>query len=111
MATQIFDDGSKLMVDDMTGAVSATEAPWANLPSAVYTPAALNPAAGSWDDVFKYGLSRIIDAKVRPVRPENTQPLLTAPAYRLPGSLDLGALLPWLMIAGVALLVVGKMAK
>lgn len=111
MTTQIFDDGSTLTIDDVSGAVSATDAPWANLPSAVYSPASMNPAAGSWDDVLKFGLSRIIDAKVRPVRPENTQPILTKPNYRLPGSFDFGALLPWLVIGAVAVLVVGKYAR
>lgn len=111
MPTQVFDDGSTLTYDDFTGAVSATEAPYANLPSAVFSPAAVNPAAGSWEDVLKYGLSRVIDAKIRPVRPENTQPILAATNYRLPGGLTLGAILPWLLIAGVGLIVVANVGK
>lgn len=111
MATQYFDDGSTLTIDDATGAVSSTDAPDYNLPSAVWSPGSVNPAASTWDQVLQYGVSRIIDAKVRPVRPENTAPLLQRQVSYLPGSGGFADLLPWLLIGGVALLVITKFAK
>jgi hypothetical protein len=51
------------------------------------SPSAANPAAESWTDVLKFGLSRVIDARTRPVSPENTKatlqqagPAATSPA-------------------------------
>lgn len=113
MSTQIFDDGSTLTIDDVTGLVTSTDAPAYNLASAVWTPQSVNPGAGSWESVLKMGLSRIIDAKIRPVRPENTMPLYSPIGINgmTLGGGGLMNLLPWLLIGGVALFAFSKLAK
>jgi hypothetical protein len=78
MPTQSFDDGSTLTWDANTGFTSATAATdfGINVQGANWNPSGANPAAGSWDDVLKFGLSRFIDAKTRPLSPQNTAPVL-----------------------------------
>lgn len=76
----------------------------ANQASAYWAPSAVNPAASSWDDVLKFGLARVIDAKVRPVTPENTIPYYQRKPYYSPitgAPVDTGNWWMWLLLAGV----------
>jgi hypothetical protein len=74
------------------------------------SPSAANPAAESWLDVMKFGISRVIDARTRPVSPENTKPELqpadrpaTSPATAAGLVPDPKARLALLLIAGVVI--------
>ena len=115
MNTQIFDDGSTLTYDDVTGFTSATDSPYINNSSAVWSPAAVNPNATTWGDVLAQGFTRIIDAKVRPIRPENTTPILASNRgyYQAlqGGAGGFADLIPWLIIGGIALVIVPKLIK
>ena len=114
METQIFDDGSTLTFDPGSNSIYSTDATDVyNQASASYGPGAVSSGAGSWEDVLRFGLTRAIDAKVRPVRPENTVPLLSRSPYYVgtAGAGGLSGMLPWLIIGGVVLLVVSKYAK
>ena len=64
--------------DSNTGYVASAVTPdyAINAGGANWNPSGANPAAGSWDDVLKFGLSRFIDAKTRPLTPQNTAPVL-----------------------------------
>lgn len=73
-----------------------------------YSAQRANPAAGDWTDVLKYGLSRYIDARVAaPVVPQNTSPVYvrTGTVGAFSGQ---SSLLPWLLIGGIAFLVLKK---
>lgn len=104
MDTYTFDDGSTISVG-ADGGVSATPTTdyAVNRQGAVWTPQSVNPAANSWEDVLKFGMSRLIDAKVRPVVPNNTLPYYQnaysppPPAFS-PG----GAGWAWLILGAVA---------
>ncbi len=80
LQTQVYDDGSTLTWDDDTGFRTASQATdyQVNRASAAWTPQSVNPAASSWDQVLQFGLARLIDAKTRPVQPENTVPVRLA---------------------------------
>lgn len=105
LQTTTFDDGSTLTWSDDYSYVASTDATdFVNVPSANWSPASANPAAGSWEDVLKFGLARTIDAKTRPVRPENVQPLYQQPQIFASSAGDLFGIPPmvWLLLAGVA---------
>jgi hypothetical protein len=75
--TQLFDDGSTLSWSDDYGYIAAT--PSTSYPinsSSGIVPANVNPGSNSWDDVLKFGLSRLIDAGSRGINPTNTYPVL-----------------------------------
>jgi hypothetical protein len=105
--TQIFDDGSTLSYSEDYGFVSATPGDAVvNRASASWLPGAVNPNAGSWDDVLKFGFSRLIDAKVRPVQsdnaaavPERVQSLGSA----LPTASKGGVPMAWVVVGALAL--------
>lgn len=79
MNTQTFDDGSTLSWSDDYGTVSATDALYPlNRNASGWTPSAVTPGASSWDDVLKFGLSRVVDAKVRGIELQNAAPFLQA---------------------------------
>lgn len=46
-----------------------------NSQSADWGAGAVQPAASDWGDVLKYGFARLVDAKVRPLRSDNTAPV------------------------------------
>ncbi|MGQ0750602.1 MAG: hypothetical protein ACT4PS_08715 [Betaproteobacteria bacterium] len=100
--TTVFDDGSTLTWSNDYGFVASTNATdtLVNQPSATWSPQAANPHAQSWGDVLKFGLARIIDAKTRPVAPENTVPVYQHGVPLFQGQ-DAG-LLFWLIVGGIA---------
>jgi hypothetical protein len=49
-----------------------------NESSVDWSPGAINPGASSVDDLLKFGLARLVDAKSRPARVENVAPRLAA---------------------------------
>lgn len=69
-----------------------------------YPPSRVSSGAGSWEDVFKFGLSRVIDAKyAQPIVPANAAPRYvnsTGAGFGIGGTG--GSILPWLLVAGVA---------
>lgn len=99
LQTTYFDDGSTYTWSNDYSYQASTESPYVNSPSAVWTPQAVNPAAGSWADVLKYGLARTIDAKTRPLYPENAMPY-----YQQQQALaqQQSSMLFWIILAGVA---------
>lgn len=109
---QIFDDGSTLTWNTDTGFTYATQStdPLVNQQSANWAPQGVNPAAGSWSDVLKFGLSRVIDAKTRPLAVSNTMPVQTTGAFAtnaaMPGYLgvNMGAIIIGLVIVGAFLM-------
>jgi hypothetical protein len=109
MNQQIFDDGSTLTWDDQYTTVLATPGTddvLLNRGSASYSPQGVNAAASTWDDVLKLGFSRAIDAKVRPVRPENTVPVLSRTQLTQQQAAQ-RQMMTWAALAAVALLIVG----
>lgn len=78
MSLQYSEDSPLLVWDSNTGYVASSVTPdyAINAGGANWNPSGANPAAGSWDDVLKFGLSRFIDAKTRPLTPQNTAPVL-----------------------------------
>ena len=52
---------------------------YANVQNANWNASGANPAATGWDQVLQFGLSRFIDAKTRPLVPQNTVPVQTRP--------------------------------
>lgn len=80
MNTQTFDDGSSLSWSDDYGTVTSTDATDfpINRNASAWTPSAVTPGASSWDDVLKFGFSRVIDAKVRGLELQNAAPFLQA---------------------------------
>lgn len=107
MPTQYFDDGSSFTYNADYSAMSSTDAP--AYPTNVggnFGPQRVNPNAENWGDVFKFGLSRYIDARfAAPVTPANAAPAFQRPLV-IGGAqpLTLNALMPWLLIGGVAFL-------
>lgn len=109
MNQQIFDDGSTLTWDDQYTTVQATPATDGavlNRASAYYSPETVNPNASTWEDVLKLGLSRTIDAKVRPVRPENTVPVLSRTQLAQQQAAQ-NRMFMWIAAGGIALLILG----
>lgn len=51
-----------------------------NMPVDGWDPSAVNPAATSWADVAKLGISRLVDATTRTPQLANTAPVLAQPA-------------------------------
>ena len=99
--------------DPANGYVSALpESATVNLQNANWNPSAVNPAASSWEQVLQGGLTRLIDAKTRPLIPQNTQPVQTtssaggvsAAGLSLPSLTSKNALV-WIGIAALVLLV------
>lgn len=100
--TQIFDDGSTLTTDDNGNPIQYTES---NQTQPGFTPASVNPGASTWDQVLQNGFSRLIDAKVRAVTPTNTIPVMQGTGtvnLGNVGAINLRALLPVVLLAGVA---------
>lgn len=112
LQTQTYDDGSTLTWNDDTGFIASTNATDSliNQQSANWSPSGANPAAGSWEDVLKYGLSRYVDAKTRPLTVSNTVPVQTTGLFSanpaMPGVLgvNMGAIVIGLVIVGAFLL-------
>lgn len=79
MNTQVFDDGSTLSWSDDYGTVSSTPSTDnpINRNASNWNPGSVTAGASSWDDVLKYGMSRVIDAKVRGIELQNAAPVLT----------------------------------
>ncbi len=73
-----------------------------NRQSIDFSPKAVNANASSWDDVLKFGLARLIDAKTRPIAPQNTQPVLLTDDNGKP--ISGGTSLFWLAVGGLVLL-------
>lgn len=75
--TQTFDDGSTFSWSPDYGYVASTPATDypINVSSGVI-PSNVNAGASSWDDVLKFGMSRLIDAGSRGINPTNTYPVL-----------------------------------
>jgi hypothetical protein len=74
-----FGDDAPQTWDDSLGYVPAAVGdPIVNQSSVSWDPSAINPNAGSVDDLLKFGLARLIDAKTRPVAPENVVPRLAS---------------------------------
>ena len=64
--------------DPANGYVDASALPGnANVQNANWNASGANPAASGWDQVLQFGLSRYIDAKTRPLVPQNTVPVQT----------------------------------
>lgn len=107
MSTQIFDDGSTLTTDDVTGALSATNAPdsyllgYNNTAQGFASPSAFNPNASSWNDVLAYGFARLVDAGSRKLAQDNTIPLYQQQQAAIAASRT--NTLFWLIVAGVAI--------
>lgn len=89
MNEQIFDDGSTLSWSDDYGYVSSTPATDVpiNRNASNWSPGAVSAGAGSWDDVLKYGFSRVVDAKVRGIELNNAAPVQVGTGYQRPNPL------------------------
>lgn len=110
MTTQTFDDGSTFSWTPDYGVM--TSSPALDYPTNVaggFSAQRVNPSAGDWGDVLKFGLSRYIDARyAAPVVPQNAAPVYVRTPTIGGFSSGQSSLLPWLLIGGIAFLVMKK---
>jgi hypothetical protein len=83
MDTQVFDDGSTLTYDEVSGYYYSTPGASDGINAALsgFNPQTANPSAATWDQVLQRGFARTIDAITRPLELQNAQPVLQQPAF------------------------------
>jgi len=107
---QYSNDSPLIAFDPNTGySQSVFDANWnptINVQSANWMPSAVTPGAGSWDDVLRFGLGRLIDAKTRPLMPSNTVPVTQVrPAGASASLMSAQSPLVWVLLGAVVLAV------